>query len=170
VVGYAAYASWSTFALRWVQISLSRSDPEGTIVPVGDAMFRATDSFAGTLGQAIVVVLAASALLWFSFGLQRGWNMPWFASPAIAVAASTVAIVGSVVSSVLWFVWRDSMTEYATRFGIDGETLDAILEDVDRSPVVAIHRLGGPGRFGAMMALALGASCVAWWRYRKRQS
>ena len=169
-MGYAAYASWSTFALRWVRISLSRSDSEGDVVAVGDAMFRATDSLAGTLGQATVVVLAASALLWFVFGLQRGWSMPWFASPAIAVAASILAIVGSVVSSVLWFVWRDSMSENATRFGIDRETLDAILEDVDRSPVVAIHRLGGPGRFGTMMALALGASCVAWWRYRKRLS
>ena len=169
-VGYAAYASWSLFALRWVEITLSRADTEGNVTAVGAAAFRASESMAGTLGQAMVVVLAASALLWFFFGLQRGWSMPWFTSPAIAIVASVLAITGSVVSSVLWFVWRDSMVENATRFGIDRETLTGILEDVDRSPVVAMHRLGGPGRFGVMMAVALAASCVAWWCYRKRLS
>jgi hypothetical protein len=170
VVGYAAYAAWQTFALKWVQISLSRTDTEGNVSAVGKATFRATESMAGTLGQAMVVVLAASALLWFFFSLQRGWSMPWFSSPVIAIIASVLAIVGSTVSSVLWFVWRDTMVENATRFGIDRTTLNGILEDVDRSPVVAIQRLGGPGKFGTMMAVALVASCGAWWCYRKRLS
>jgi hypothetical protein len=170
VVGYAAYASWNTFALEWVQISLSRTDTEGNVSAVGNAAFRATDSMAGTLGQAMVVVLAASALLWLFFGLQRGWSMPWFASPVFAIVASVLAIVGSIVSSVLWFVWRDSMVENASRFGLDRTGLNAILEDVDRSPVVAVQRLGGPGKFMTMMAVALVASCAAWWCYRKRLS
>jgi hypothetical protein len=170
VVGYAAYAAWNTFELRWVQIALSRTDTEGNVSAVGTATFRASEAMAGTLGHAMIVVLAASALLWLFFGLQRGWNMPWLASPAIALIASVLAIAGTVLSSALWFVWRDAMVGNATRFGISRDELNGILEDVDRSPVVAMQRLAGPGKFGALMALAAVASCAAWWCYRKRTS
>jgi hypothetical protein len=170
VVGYTAYAAWNTFELRWVQIALSRTDTEGNVSAVGAATFRASEAMAGTLGHAVVVVLAASALLWFFFGLQRGWNIQWFASPAIALIAPALATAGTVLSSALWFVWRDAMVENATRFGVSRDELNGILEDVDRSPVVAMQRLAGPGKFGAMMALAAVASCAAWWCYRKRTS
>ena len=61
--------------------------------------------------------------MWFVLGLQRGWNMPWFSSPAIGVVAALLAIVGAVVSAIVWFVWRDAMVENATRFGITREAL-----------------------------------------------
>ena len=170
VVGYAAYAAWNTFELRWVQIALSQTDTEGNVSPVGTATFRASEAMVGTLGHAVVVILAASALLWFFFGLQRGWNMPWLASPAIALIGAASAIAGTVLSSALWFVWRDAMVANATRFGVSHDELNGILENVERSPVVAVQRLVGPGRFGALMALAAVASCAAWWCYRKRTS
>jgi len=170
VAGFAAYQAWGTLALRWVQISVSRSDSEGNASVVGTASFRATESLAGTLGEGVVILLAASAALWLFFGLQRGWNMPWFATPVIGIVASVLALAGTALASVLWFVWRDAMVENATRFGISRAGLVEVLEDADRSPLVGLHRLSAPTRFGTMVALALLASCAAWWSYRKRTS
>ncbi|HYG71709.1 MAG TPA: hypothetical protein VEC15_05410 [Actinomycetota bacterium] len=168
--GYAAYAAWSTIGLRWVEISIARKDIEGNVTDIGTAAFRGTESMAGTFAQAIVVVLGVAAVLWFFFGLQRGWTIAWFASPAIGIVAAILAVGGTILSVVLWFVWKDAVVANATRFGVTREELVEVLEDVERSPVVDLTRLAGPTRFGTMILLALAASCAAWWAYRKRTS
>jgi hypothetical protein len=84
------------------------------------------------------------------------------------MVATTIGLGGTILSAMLWFVWRDAIVANATRFGVAREELVGILDDPERSPLVDLTRLGGPGRFGMMIGLALVASCAAWWSFRKR--
>ena len=169
VTAYAVYAAWATIPQRWVQISLTtvRDDVERRL---GTASFSASSAIVGSLAKGALIVLGVLAVLWLFFGLQRGWSMPWFSSPVIGIVASLAALGATIVTSTLWFAWRDAILDDAVEYGATRRSLDVFLENSDNAPIVELQRLGGPQRFGAMMALALAASCVAWWAYRKRDA
>ena len=166
---YAAYAAWSAISARWVGVSISAVSDDGAR-PLGTASFRATDGMIGSLAQMLVVGLAAMAVLWIVFGLQRGWTMPWFASPIIGMVGALLAIAGTLLAAILWFVWREAVLTHAAEYGQTRGSLEQILNDTDHSPAVSLQRLAGTSRFGTMMVVALVASCVAWWASHKRAS
>jgi hypothetical protein len=168
VAAGAAYLAWAAIPVRWMQITIANSQDGGSATTLGTATFKASDAMVGTLAQMVLAVVVVSAALWLFFGLQRGWNMPWFSNPAIAIAATIAGIGGTIVSSMLWFGWRDAVFNVASKYGETQQSLEAFLEDPDNQPIITMHRLAGPGRFGEMLVVALLASCVAWWAYRKR--
>ena len=71
------------------------------------------------------------------------------------------------LSSMVWFVWEDSMVLRAKTAGMTPGEMKALL-DHQPVPIVVIERLPGMVSFGGMMALGLFASCLAWWAYRRR--
>lgn len=169
VTAFAAYTAWSTLSARWVEISISAVSDDGTR-PLGSATLRAMDGTVGTVARFLVVTLAAMAVLWLFFGLQRGWTMPWFSTPIIGMIGAAAALGGTVLSGVLWFMWRDAIMADAAAYGQTSGSLDQILNNADNSPAVSVQRLAGTMRFGTMMLVALAASCLAWWAYHKRSS
>jgi hypothetical protein len=167
VTGGAAYLAWGAIAQRWMQITIANAQDD-VVARFGTGTFRASDAMVGTLAEMVVATLAVLAVLWLFFGLQRGWTMPWFTTPVIGIGAALAGIGGTVVSSVLWFGWRDAVFNVASRYGETRQGLEAFLEDPDNKPIITMHRLAGPQRFGEMLVLALLASCAAWWAYRRR--
>jgi hypothetical protein len=170
VAGASAYLAWGAIPVKWMTITIANSQDGGAITTLGTATLKASDAMIGTLAQMVVAAVAVSAVLWFFFGLQRGWTMPWFSSPAFAIGATIAGIGGTIVSSLLWFGWRDAVFAVAQKYGETQQSLEAFLEDPDNQPIITMRRLAGPGRFAEMLLVALLASCVAWWAYRKRAS
>jgi hypothetical protein len=169
VTGTAIYLAWSAIPLRWVRIAIADGDPTSG-GPIGQTTFHATDATVGTLLHGTLIALGVMAVLWLFFGLQRGWTMPWFASPVIAILISIAALAITLLASELWVVWRQAVYAGAERYHETTAALRTFLEDPDQEPVVTIQRLSGPGRFGTFVLVALGASCVAWWAYHKRDA
>ena len=52
---------------------------------VVDVTVRGQAAFVGTAASVFAVVLAASGVLWFFYGFQRGWSMPGVFNPAMVV-------------------------------------------------------------------------------------
>jgi len=169
ITGTVVYMAWSTIPMRWVRIAIADADPT-TARTFGQTTFHATDATVGTLLHVILIGLGVMAVLWLFFGLQRGWTMPWFASPIIALLIALAGVAITVLASELWVVWRQAVYEAATRYHETTASLSSFLEDPDNEPVVTIQRLSGPTRFATFMLVALGASCVAWWAYHKREA
>jgi hypothetical protein len=167
VAAAAAYMAWGAITMRWMQITIGDTQ-EGVARTFGTATFRASDAMIGTLAQIVVIVIAAGAMLWFFFGLQRGWTMPWFSTPAIGIVAAVTGIAATFVSSFVWFVWRDAVFAAAERYGETASRLRRFLDDPDHRPSITLHRLAATQRFITMLAIALAASCIAWWAYRRR--
>ena len=134
---------------------------------MADVTVRAQSAFVGTAGTVMAIVLAVFGVLWFFYGFQRGWSIPGILNPAIAILVTIAGLGMTFLSSMVWFVWQDSMVQRAKSAGMAPSEMKALLEH-QPVPIVVIERLPGMVSFGGMMALGLFASCLAWWAYRRR--
>ena len=98
---------------------------------------------------------------------QRGWSIPGILSPALAILVTLAGLGMTFLSSMVWFVWEDSMVLRAKTAGMTANEMRALLDN-QPVPIVVIERLPGMISFGGMMALGLFASCLAWWAYHRR--
>jgi hypothetical protein len=151
----------------WAHLTITAAATDTTEAVVTDVTVRASSAFVGKAGSVIAIVIAAYGVLWFFYGFQRGWSIPGILSPAIAILVTLAGLGMTLLASMVWFVWEDSMVLRATSAGLTASEMRTLL-DHQPVPIVAIERLPGMVSFGGMMALALFASCLAWWAYRRR--
>jgi hypothetical protein len=163
----AAVVAWQAVAEPWVALRITDTSERLDPVFVGDMVIRGKGAIVGTIGHIVAGVIGALGVMWFLFGFDRGWTMPWFASPAAAIVAAVGGIGATVLSSTVWFVWEDAAVERARAVGNTPEKLQELL-NLQPAPLVEIARQPGLVRFGAMMALALVAAGVAMAAANKR--
>lgn len=166
VAAAAAYLAWKAIPQPWVELVITDTrdlDP----VLVGNIAIRGDLALVGTIGLALAGVLGTLGITWLFFGFDRGSNVPWFVNPVIAITASLVAIGGTILSSTVWFVWKDSAIERSRAVGLSPEKLKELL-DLQPPPFVEIQRQAGLMRFGGMMLVGLLAACAAMWSLHKR--
>lgn len=162
----AAYLAWKSISEPWVELVITDTrdlDP----VLVGNIVLRGQLAMVGTIGVALAGVLGTLGLIWLFYGIDRGSNVPWFVNPALAIAATLVAIGGAVLSSTVWFVWKDAAIVRARAVGLAPEKLKELL-DLQPPPFVEIQRQAGLTRFGGLMLLGFVAACTALWSTRRR--
>src|SRR4029453_3329387 len=84
---------------------------------VVEVTVRGHAAFVGTVGTVLAVMLAASGLMWFFYGFQRGWSMPGILNPALSILVTVAGLGGALLSSLVWFVWRDAVIARAGKAG-----------------------------------------------------
>ena len=151
----------------WAHLTITAAATDTTEALVADVTVNASSAFVGKAGAVMAIVLAVYGVLWFFYGLQRGWSIPGLLSPAIAILVTVAGLGMTLFASMVWFVWQDSMVLRAKSAGLTATDMRAILEH-QPVPIVEIERLPGMVSFGGMMALGLFAACLAWWAYRRR--
>jgi len=151
----------------WAHLHITAAATDTTDAVIADVTVRARSAFVGTAGTVLAIVLSVYGVLWFFYGFQRGWSIPGVLSPAVAILATLAGLGMTFLSSMVWFVWEDSMVLRAKTAGLTPSDMKALL-DRQPVPIVVIERLPGMLSFGGMMALGLFASCLAWWAYRRR--
>jgi hypothetical protein len=151
----------------WAHLTITTAATEGTEALLVDVTVKASSAFVGKAGAVIAIVLAAYGVTWFFYGFQRGWSIPAILSPALAILVTLAGLGMTFLSSMVWFVWEDSMVLRAKTAGLTPNEMKALL-DQQPVPIVSIERLPGMVSFGGMMALGLFAACLAWWAYRRR--
>jgi hypothetical protein len=164
--GAAAYLAWKSVSEPWVELVITDTrdlDP----VLVGNIVLRGQLAMVGTIGLALAGVLGTLGLTWLFYGVDRGSNVPWFVNPAIAIVATVIGIGGAVLSSTVWFVWKDAAIERSRAVGLSPEKLKELL-DLQPPPFVEIQRQAGLMRFGGMMLVGFLAACTAVWSTRRR--
>jgi hypothetical protein len=162
----AAYLAWKSVPLPWVELVITDTrdlDP----VLVGNIVLRGELALVGTIGLALAGVLGTLGLTWLFYGIDRGSNVPWFVNPAIAIAATLVGIVGAILSSTVWFVWKDAAIERSRAVGLSPEKLKELL-DLQPPPFVEIQRQAGLLRFSGLMLVGFLAACTAMWSTHRR--
>lgn len=163
----SAVLAWQAIGDPWVKLVITDTSERLDPRVVGEITLRGQTALVGVLGQGIAAVLGVYGAIWFFFGFDRGSNMSWYVNPAIAILASVAGAIGVVLSSVLWFVWKDAAVHHARSVRMSGRELAELL-NLQPAPLVEIQRLSGMMRFGGAMLIGLLAACTAWWSYRKR--
>jgi hypothetical protein len=166
VAAGAGYLAWKTIAEPWVELVITDTrdlDP----VLVGNIMLRGQLALVGTIGMVFAGVLGTLGVTWLFYGFDRGSNVPWFVNPVLAIIASMVAIGGAILSSTVWFVWKDAAIERSGAVGMSPEKLKELL-DLQPPPFVEIQRQAGLLRFGGMMLVGFLAACAALWSCHRR--
>jgi len=151
----------------WAHLTITQPATDTVDALVVEVTVRGHAAFVGTAGTVLALMLAASGLLWFFYGFQRGWSMPGILNPALAILVTVAGLGVALLSSMVWFVWQDAMIARAENVGLTTREMTQLL-DQQPIPIVVIERLPGLIRFGGMMALGLFASCLGWWAYRRR--
>lgn len=163
----AAVIAWRSIGDPWVKLVITdtsdRLDPQ----LVGDITLHGQAAMVGIMGQGLAAALGAFGILWLFCGFNRRSTMPWFANPAGAILTSIAALIGTVVSAMVWFVWEDAAVKHARAVKMTVEELGALLH-LQPEPLVQIQRLTGLMRFGGAMVVGLLAACTAWWCSHKR--
>jgi hypothetical protein len=162
----AAYFAWKAVAQPWVELVITDTrdlDP----VLVGNIVLRGQLAMVGTIGLGLAGVLGTLGVTWLFYGFDRGSNVPWFVNPFIAIVATLVGVGGALLSSTVWFVWKDAAIERSRAVGMSPEKLKELL-DLQPPPFVEIQRQAGLMRFGGMMLVGLLAACAAMWSCRRR--
>ena len=144
----------------WAHLTITQPATDAAEAVVTDVTVRAQSAFVGTAGTVLAIVLTVFIVLWFFYGFQRGWSIPGVLSPALAILVTLAGLGMTFLSSMVWFVWEDSMVLRAKTAGMTANEMRALL-DHQPVPIVAIERLPGMISFGGMMALGLFASCLA---------
>lgn len=167
VAAAAAYLAWRAVADPWVELVITDTSERLDPVLVGELTLRGRSALVGTFGHALAGGLGTLGAMWLFYGFDRGSTMPWFVSPGFALVAAVGGIGASILSSSVWFVWKDAAVGRSRGVGLSPESLRELL-DLQPPPLVEIHRLAGLTRFGAMMLVGLLAASAAWWSYRRR--
>jgi hypothetical protein len=162
----AAYLAWKAVSEPWVELTITDTSDLDPVL-VGNIMLRGQLALVGTIGLALAGVLGTLGATWLFYGFDRGSNVPWFVNPVLAVVAATVAVAGAVLSSTVWFVWKDAAIERSRAVGLSPEKLKELL-DLQPPPFVEIQRQAGLMRFGGMMLVGLLAASAALWSCRRR--
>lgn len=163
----AAFFAWRSLPSAWVELTITDTsvalDPQlvGRMKLTGDA------AMIGTIALGLAAVLGALGVIWLAYGFRRGATIPMVVSPAFAILASVGGIVLTILSMILWFVWKDAAVAQATSIDLSVQALRDLL-DLQPAPLVEITRLDGLTNFGLAMVAGLLASSMAWWAYRKR--
>jgi hypothetical protein len=163
----AAFLAWQAVAEPWVRLVITDTSDRLDPVLVGRMSVPAKDALVGNIGQALAAVLGVLGVMWFVFGFDRGWTMPWFANPVIGIGAAVAGLGAVVLSSTVWFVWEDAAVASSRSVGLAREKLQEIL-NLQPAPLVEISRLPGLVRFGTMMVIGLVVASAAWWASRRR--
>jgi hypothetical protein len=163
----AASLAWQAVAEPWVRLVITDTSDRLDPVLVGRIVLPGKEALVGTIGQALAIALGGLGVMWFVFGFDRGWTMPWFANPMIGIGAAVAGLGAVVLSSLVWFVWEDAAVAHARSVGLAREKLQEIL-NLQPAPLVEISRLSGIMRFGTMMAIGFVAASAAWWASRRR--
>jgi hypothetical protein len=151
----------------WAHLTITQPATDTIDAVVVEVTVRGHAAFVGTVGTVLSVMLAASGLMWFFYGFQRGWSMPGILNPALSILVTVAGLGVALLSSMVWFVWQDAMIARAENVGFTTREMTQLL-DQQPIPIVVIERLPGLISFGGMMALGLFASCLGWWAYRRR--
>ena len=151
----------------WAHLTITQPATDVADAVVVHVTVRGHAAFVGIAGTVLAIVLAAFGVLWFFYGFQRGWSMPWILNPALAILVTVAGVGVALFSSMVWFVWEDAMVKRADAAGLTAREMRTLL-DTQPIPIVVIERLPGLISFGGMMALGLFAACVGWWAYRRR--
>lgn len=163
----AAFFAWRSLPTAWVELTITDTsvalDPQlvGRMKLTGDA------AMIGTIALGLAAVIGALGIIWLAYGLRRGATIPMVVSPAFAIVASVGGIILTILSMILWFVWKDAAVQQATSVDLSVQALRDLL-DLQPAPLVEITRLDGLTNFGLAMVAGLLASSMAWWAYRKR--
>jgi hypothetical protein len=165
-VAVAAIA-WQAVAEPWVELQITDTSVRDDPVFVGDMIIRGKGAIIGTIAYALAGVIGALGVMWFLFGFDKGWAMPWLAGPAAGVIAAVAGLAAAVLSTMLWFVWEEAAVQRSRAVGMTPEKLEELL-NTQPAPLVEIVRQPGLVRFGLMMGLALVAACVAMAAANKR--
>lgn len=163
----AAAVAWQAVAEPWVGLRITDTSDRADPVFIGDMVIRGRGAIVGTIGHVLAGVIGALGVMWFLFGLDRGWTMPWFASPGTGIVAAVGGLGMTVLSSTVWFVWESAAVERARAVGKTPEKLQELL-DQQPAPLVEIVRQPGLVRFGVMMTVGLVAACIGVAAARKR--
>jgi hypothetical protein len=163
----AAFLAWQAVAEPWVRLVITDTSDRLDPVLVGRMSVPGKDALVGTIGQALALGLGGLGVMWFLFGFDRGWTMPWFANPVIGIGTAIAGLGAVVLSSTVWFVWEDAAVAGARSAGIAREKLQEIL-NLQPAPLVEISRLPGLVRFATMMVFGLVVASTAWWASRRR--
>lgn len=163
----AAFIAWHAVAEPWVRLAITDTSDRLDPVLVGRMSVPGKDALVGSICQALAIALGGLAVMWFVFGFDRGWTMPWFANPVIGIGAAVAGLGAVVLSSTVWFVWEDAAVASSRSVGLSSEKLQEIL-NLQPAPLVEISRLPGLERFGTMMVVGLVVASAAWWASRRR--
>ena len=151
----------------WAHLTITQPATDTVDALVVEVTVRGHAAFVGTAGTVLALMLAASGLLWFFYGFQRGWSIPGILNPALSILVTVAGLGVALLSSMVWFVWQDAMIARAENVGLTTREMTQLL-DQQPIPIVVIERLPGLISFGGMMAFGLFASCLGWWAYRRR--
>jgi hypothetical protein len=151
----------------WAHLTITQPATDTIDAVVVEVTVRGHAAFVGTVGTVLSVMLAASGLMWFFYGFQRGWSIPGILNPALSILVTVAGLGVALLSSMVWFAWQDAMIARAENVGFTTREMTQLL-DQQPIPIVVIERLPGLISFGGMMALGLFASCLGWWSYRRR--
>ena len=75
------------FAVKepWAHLTITQPATDTAEALVVEVTVRGHAAFVGTVGTVLAVMLAASGLLWFFYGFQRGWSMPGILNPVLSI-------------------------------------------------------------------------------------
>lgn len=163
----AAVLAWQAVAEPWVRLVITDTSERLDPVLVGRIVLPGKSALVGTIGQALAVGLGGLGVMWFLFGFDRGWTMPWFANPVIGITAAVAGLVAAVLSSTVWFVWEDAAVAHSRSVGLAPEELQELL-NLQPAPLVELVHLPGLVRFGTMMGIGLVVASAVWWASRRR--
>jgi len=163
----AAFLAWQAVAEPWVRLVITDTSDRLDPVLVGRMSVSGKAALVGTIGQALALGLGALGVMWFLFGFDRGWTMPWFANPVIGIGTAIAGIGAVVLSATVWFVWEDAAVGRARSVGLAPEKLQELL-NLQPAPLVEISRMHGLVRYGTMMVFGLIVASTAWWASRRR--
>jgi len=144
----------------WAHLTITQAATALEDAVVVDVTLRGHAAFIGSVATVLAVVLAASGIPWFFYGLQRGWSMPSILNPALLILVTLAGLVIALLSSQVWFVWQDAMIARAEAVGLTTREMTQLLEQ-QPIPIVVIERLPGLISFGGMMALPVPSTRTA---------